>query len=368
MAVVSSFIATTSSNYYGVDKTREVRVMATLFIVFLVALTASSRMIGETYSDDLLRYYSAYLDADYYGLFDYLELNQREVVFQAFNWFLFQLIGDVGIRGFLFVFSFVINLLVGGAIYKVAPERYKVVCVLLCLLTPSYLLVSTQLIRQTLAIALLLNFITTKSKGKYAYLVFSVSMHYVVFLLLVPYILIKKYKSLLFKYRSCYAISIVIFLFLLSSFVGNNYYQVVGYFSEIPVIGSKALYLASASNEKIEIGLVFISSIFLFFVMLFFKGEAVLNQEEPLSQFIVFYFVLVLIVFLFFDFKSLSERFFGYTTTFFPLFFYIILDRAKVDYKLIFNYLFLFLYMSLFYMAASYKNPFSLYGGYLSGG
>ncbi len=366
LAVLGAFLASTFSSYFKGCKF-EIRFLAIFSIVVLVSLTASSRMIGETYSDDLSRYYDSFLAAGKYGFFEYLQLNNREFAFQSLNWLLFQIFGDLGIRNFLFIFSFLISSLASLVIYRISPPEYRIVCILLCLLTPSYLLFSTQLVRQTLAIILFFCFATTKGKYKYLYLIFAIAIHYVVLTFLLPFILINKYKKFLFVYKGALTIIVSLFFLYLSGFVAHNYSVIIKLITELPVVGDKALYLLYIDRQKTTVGSVFIASIFLFYSLFFFISKEKQENYE-FSNFLVFYFIFISVVFLFFNFKPLSERFSPYITIFFPVLFYnfLVLVKLSVLYRLVFNYVFLFLFLALFYFAAEFPHPFSLYNGYIS--
>ncbi|WP_158307909.1 EpsG family protein, partial [Pseudoalteromonas sp. BSi20429] len=304
LAILSAFLASTFSSYFKNSKF-EISLLAVFSIVVLVSLTASSRMIGETYSDDLLRYYNSFLEASKHDLFEYLQLNSREFAFQSLNWVLFQIFGDLGIRNFLFIFSFFISTLASIVIYRISPPEYRIICILLCLLTPSYLLFSTQLIRQTLAIFLFFCFATTRGKYKYIYLIFAISMHYVVFTFLLPFLLINRYKKYLFAYKGAVTVILSMFFLYMSVVVAHNYSVIIKLITELPIIGDKALYLLYIDRQATTVGSVFVASILLFYSLFFVIGKEK-QQNYEFSNFLVFYFIFISVVFLFFDFKPLS--------------------------------------------------------------
>ena len=235
-AFISSFFTASFSSYVSKSEP-ELRYLLIFLLILLASLTASSRLIGETYSDDLIRYYNSYLDAGVYSFMDYLALNSRELAFQSLNWLLYQLMGDFGIRNFLFIFCFIICSLTSIVIYKVTPEEYRIICILLCLLTPSFLLFSTQLIRQTLAVALFFNYVVMKRKGKYLFLIASIAIHYVVLLFLVPFYLFSKYRCQIFiQYRGLFAFALISLFLFFSTYVAHNYSVIIKSFTNTSAV------------------------------------------------------------------------------------------------------------------------------------
>jgi len=342
------------------------------FLILVLALIASSRVLMQDPSDDLTRYYKVYLLAKDAGLMDYLSMFNREILFQIYNWILFQFIGEVHPRLYLFFMVFPTVLFGGLALYKISPPEYKFLVTMLCFLTPSMLTLETQLIRQTMSIMVVIYAFTIDSKFIRRFLLFSSFLLHsvaIVFIILLHFIP-------LFRKEIIRSNGIILFVFLIAAFflhkfMISNFDELVFLISSIPNIGYKVSFLKAIDFENIRLGTILVFSIivFLFSVFIFFSGvkrcstALIARPMSGVEAFIFINFIFLFIALSFYSVRPLAERFTMYISSFSPFFFFYILSKYSIKQKYLIEMLFVSLNIVLFIANSMTPSSFAIFNG-----
>lgn len=235
----------------------------------LTLLLLSTRKIAEVPSDDLIRYFGTYLDATTLGLSEYLTLTNREPVFQSYSWFIYQLFGsNLDIRSFSIISvmpSIFLLILLASKSSNAKSHSFILVSLLF---SPSLLFVEMQLIRQSMAIYMLICSFFYMGYKKYLLLLMSVLTHYIVLPISILIFLITKIFNLA-SFRLYFLLCVVIFGYATSYIIGLYFHELSEVLSS-SFFGGKFNFFTVAEKGSYPVGIMFIISIITFNVWFYF--------------------------------------------------------------------------------------------------
>ncbi|WP_432467985.1 EpsG family protein [Agarivorans sp. Z349TD_8] len=339
--------------------------LATSFLCFclviLFSFLASSREFGVVSSDDAVEYFWYYKYLREGGVENFF----REVTFEpVFS--LFYIVSSHFVsteREMLFFFSLLCNFILCLCFYNYKGKYESVFICFLLFSNTSLLFYETQLIRQTLSLALFLCFLSSR-RYRRAFLFLSFFTHFSVLFFYLFFILGGKVLDCKKTVRLPLFFMATFFTYTLVTIVFSYILSFMGGLA--PVLANKADYYNVVSSSHFNYKLVVVvglpSLIFLFFGK---KGDEF--QKNVVS----FYTGCVLFTLGGSAVPQLSERFFVACLILFPLaVFYCIKSYVKLAvyarYSLYVGMFILFFY-KLFFSITSSQSGFSLLNGDLAG-
>lgn len=359
---------------------KEIQCSFEVCMLFLISVIASSRGFFITQSDDMLRYYDAYLLASKYNFIDYLFITEREPFFELYTWLISNLISDqmpVNAFCFFLVFPTVTFLYI---FYK-KLSRGNPSFAFMCLLTPNLLLIETQLVRQAMGYAIFMFAITRERRNLKLILFFlAVMVHATSFVFVLIWLFGNKVIIPLARYsRGFIFFPTIIFSFILGTLIKKHYATIVDVFISIPYIGYKANYLKLLEFDSMEFSIlikIFFLSLAMLLSIVFFNYNSKCISENKINihvgdeRLITFIFLMACLVLLFSGMNQLAERFFSLIYSSLPVIFLNFLFYFKMKlYQAKIVKLFIILFFVAYFLVNATKavdTPFPMFNGFLA--
>ena len=348
------------------------------FLIFSLAmffcLLASSRLLFDTQSDDLIRYYNDYANIKAVDFFDYIANSPREILFDIYNWLLYQGLGADDVRLYLFFVIAPTMLFKVFAIRNVSPENFKMISVLLCGTAVSSLTYDTQLIRQAMALSILFFGISLADR-RIMLLCFLISFFIHNSMVLFVFLFYFSFSLRTWFIRTK---GNAVILFLIISFVGQGLFEfIIEDFllvisNHVPFLNEKLgfvrLFLSSGESKSFSLSSFTYLSFLWSYVGLFFYFKFNNGYAEKVEVFLTF--VLLLFSFILFtsSIPEMTMRFSSYILLFSPLYLLVMIDTLKVEYvhKRISVLFFSSLYLLIFIINITSQTSFVLFDSILS--
>ncbi|EKH6497961.1 hypothetical protein AAEZ94_003227 [Providencia rettgeri] len=145
--------------------TKSTNYILIILLSLLASYIASTRMVFATNSDDLIRYYDAYINIPSYTIWEYLGWENRELLFQLYNFFIYESLGEISPNSYLFFITLPCFFIYAISLSKVKNDLQFRFLFFLSLFLPPILMYNTQLIRQGLAFYFLFAFCLVDEKA-----------------------------------------------------------------------------------------------------------------------------------------------------------------------------------------------------------
>ncbi|MDD9196710.1 EpsG family protein [Aliivibrio sp. S3MY1] len=294
-----------------------------LTIVIFASLLFSSRVYFLSESDDMIRYYSSYLQAGSYDYLQYMKIVNREWVYISSDWLTYQVFGVINPRIYLFLKSLTFNGIFVFALFKIfKQQRYRLFIILAIVTVPS-IGIHTQLVRQLLGFAIFLLAIGFPGKSKHVlFLILSIGVHKVS---IIYFILLWSYP---FFKRFIFNNTFLFLALILCLFLGRliNIDMIVEILQSIPEIGKKANFITMVEIDRIKFGITSLIVILLCFFNAVKLDRILLVITEKEMRLFYVLMLLLLGTLILSSINVLAERFIGFVVIFFPWFFIIAID------------------------------------------
>lgn len=296
------------------------RPLLIIVLSFLFSLMASSRVLFLDQSDDLIRYYQAYSSININDINAFINISNRELLFQYYNVAIYYFFGELSARVYLFLMVLPTSFFYVCSLFKVKNIfGVPTYLVIFSIFAPAVLMHDSQLIRQAMSMSILFLALLVENKKIKWFLVFlSFGIHAVsiVFYLLYRVVYFIFSKGLIKPF-----LIIIAFLVVSGSFLLK---KVLSLLEVIPFISGKLGFILNIPINYVT-SPIYVVSIFsvLFFIFKYRPG----NDKQA-----NFYILLsaIFIVFIFcFPYVELAQRFSVYLN-FYILFVLYMLIKAVI--------------------------------------
>lgn len=337
--------------------TKYIQLGLSIICLLLYLTFGFSREMLVSHSDDLIRYYETYLRSDYMSFYSYIQIENREPLFQAYNYMLYSLLGEIPPRYYLVFMIWITGLFHFISMVRANALTNSSAIYGWVLLLPPVIMYDTQLIRQGMSISLLCSGILFGNrKAGTLLIVSSFFVHATSFFVYIAFFSLKA----IFNVTSDRILFFILPLVFISPFIFISIFDLsYDYLSSIEFISRKISFLTSLNYNLRISPLYFFSLIYSFVFLIFYRK---FNE----NYFYLLLATLTLCAYISFPFPLLSQRFMVYSLFFLPIVIYKVNELAFKRHQIIsgvVSFLLLGL-VSLRYITVD--SGFSLFNGYFN--